>query len=103
MSEGAHQSYGVTPKKTWPMKNTWDLIKKKSSKYWKVVQLFKSLGETSMTSFHTWHYRWRESIGTWVVGMRSLISCMTRNIPYRIALFIWNVIGCFHGSHCMCI
>ena len=34
----------------------------------------------------------RESIGTWVVGMRSLISCMTRNIPYRIALFIWNMI-----------
>ena len=37
------------------------------------------------------------------MGMRSLISCMTRNIPYRIALFIWNVIGCFHGCHCMCI
>ena len=45
----------------------------------------------------------RESIKTWVVGMRSLISCMTRNIPYRIALFIWNVIGCFHGFHCMYI
>ena len=38
-----------------------------------------------------------ESVGTRVVGMRSLISCMTRNIPYRIALFIWNVIGRFHG------
>ena len=37
----------------------------------------------------------RESIGTRVVGMRSLISCMTRNIPYRIALFIWNMIWCF--------
>ena len=45
----------------------------------------------------------RESVGTQVVGMRSLISCMTRNIPYRIALFIWNVIGRFHGSHCICI
>ena len=32
----------------------------------------------------------RESVGTQVVGMRSLISCMTRNIPYRIALFIWK-------------
>ena len=24
-----------------------------------------------------------ESVGTRVVGMRSLMSCMTRNIPYR--------------------
>ena len=45
----------------------------------------------------------RESVGTWVVSMRSLISCMTRIIPYRIALFIWNVIESFHGFHCMCI
>ena len=29
---------------------------------------------------------------TRVVGMRSLISCMTRNIPYKIVLFIWNII-----------
>ena len=28
----------------------------------------------------------RESVGTRVVGMRSLISCMTRNIPYRICI-----------------
>ena len=28
---------------------------------------------------------------------------MIRNIPYRIALFIWNVIGFFHGCHCMFI
>ena len=45
----------------------------------------------------------RELVGTQVVGMRSLISCMTHNIPYRIALFIWNVIERFHGCHCMCI
>ena len=45
----------------------------------------------------------RESVGTRVVGMRSLISCMTRDIPYSIALFIWNVIGRFHVFHCMCI
>ena len=25
------------------------------------------------------------------------------DIPYRIASFIWNVIGCFRGGHCMCI
>ena len=25
------------------------------------------------------------------MGMRRLISCMTYNIPYRIALFIWNI------------
>ena len=37
----------------------------------------------------------RESVETRVVGLRSLISCMTRNIPYRIALFMWNMIGCF--------
>ena len=45
----------------------------------------------------------RESVETRVVGMRNLISCMTRNIPYRIALFIWNVIEYFHSCHCMCI
>ena len=33
----------------------------------------------------------RESLGTRVVGMRCLISCMTHNIPYMIALFIWNI------------
>ena len=31
----------------------------------------------------------RESVGTRVVGMRSLMSCMTRNVPYMITLFIW--------------
>ena len=36
-----------------------------------------------------------ESVGTRVMGMGSLISCMTRNIPYRIVLFMWNMIGCF--------
>ena len=45
----------------------------------------------------------RVSVGTRVVGIRSLISCMTRSIPYRIALFIWNVIGRFHGCNYMCI
>ena len=45
----------------------------------------------------------RELVKTRVVGMRGLISCMTRNIPYRITLFIWNVIGHFHVSYCMCI
>ena len=34
----------------------------------------------------------RELVETRVVGKRSLISCMTRNVPYRIVLFIWNVI-----------
>ena len=37
----------------------------------------------------------RESVGTRVVGMRRLISCMTHNISYRIVLFIWNMTGCF--------
>ena len=45
----------------------------------------------------------RELVRTRVVGMRSLISYMTRNIPYMITLFIWNVIGRVHGCHCMCI
>ena len=40
----------------------------------------------------------RKSVKTRVMGMRSLISCMTRKIPYRIALFIWNVIGRFRGT-----
>ena len=25
------------------------------------------------------------------MGIKRLISCMTHNIPYRIALFIWNI------------
>ena len=37
----------------------------------------------------------RDSVGTRDMGMRSLISCMTRNIPYRIVLFIWNMVLCF--------
>ena len=45
----------------------------------------------------------RESVRTRVMSMRSLISYMTRNIPYRIALFIWNMIGHFHDCHCICI
>ena len=32
-----------------------------------------------------------ESVGTQVVSMSGRISCMTQNIPYRIALFIWNM------------
>ena len=62
-----------------------------------------SLGETPMIGFTLSIAGVRESIGTRVVGMRSLISCITRNIPYRIALFIWNVIGRFHVCYCMCI
>ena len=50
-------------------------------------------GETPMTGFFTLGVVGvRESVGTWVVDMRSLISCMTRNIPYRITLFIWNMV-----------
>ena len=49
-----------------------------------------------MTSFRTPSFTCvRESVGTQVEGMRGLISCMTCNIPYRIALFMWNMIGCF--------
>ena len=33
--------------------NTWDLMK--LNKYLRVVQWVKSLGETPMTGFHTWH------------------------------------------------
>ena len=33
-----------------------------------------------------------ESVGSQVVSMSGCISCMTRNIPYRIALFIWNMV-----------
>ena len=33
-----------------------------------------------------------ELVKTRVVDMRSLISCMTWNIPYRITLFIWNMV-----------
>ena len=103
MSEGAQRSCGVTPKKTWPINNTRDLIIRK-------VQV--DIGGLSNSLSHlVKHQRLvftlgiagvRESVGTRVVSMRSLISCMTRNIPYRIALFIWNVIGRFHGYY-VCI
>ena len=33
-----------------------------------------------------------KSVGTRVVGIRSLISCMTQNIPYKITIFIRNMI-----------
>ena len=56
-----------------------------------------------MTGFHTWHCSVGESIEIRIVGMMSLISCMTRNIPCRIALFIRNVIECLYVCHCMCI
>ena len=42
----------VRPRKFATSKNTQDLMQ--LNKYWQVVQLVKSLGETSMTSFHTW-------------------------------------------------
>ena len=35
--------------------NTRDLVK--LNKHWRVFQLVKSLGETPMTGFHTWHCR----------------------------------------------
>ena len=40
----------------------------------------------------------RELVVTRVMGMGSLISCMTCNISYRIVLFMWNMIGCFMYS-----
>ena len=42
----------------------------------------------------------RESVETRVVGMRSLISCMTRNISYRIAFFEWNVVRYMYVIAC---
>ena len=43
----------VRPRKFANHKNTRDLMK--LNKYWRVVQWVKSLGETSMIGFHTWH------------------------------------------------
>ena len=60
MSEGEQRSYGVTPKKTWPMNNTRDLIKKKKIQV-DIRGFSNSLshfGETPMTGFHTWHCRY---------------------------------------------
>ena len=81
--------------------NTRDLVK--LNKYWRVVQWVESLGETPMIGFSQGIAGVRESVKTRVMGMRSLISCMPHNIPYRIVLFIWNVIGRFHVCRCMCI
>ena len=41
----------------------------------------------------------RESVGTRVIGMRSHISCMTCNIPYRTAFSVWNVIDLCMSLH----
>ena len=68
MSEGVRRSCNVTPKKTWPMNKHTGFDKLK-------------LEDGPM-----------ESVGARIVGMKSLISCMTQNIPYRIVLFIWNMI-----------
>ena len=91
MSEGVRQSCGVTPKKTWSM-----------NKHTRFDKIQMNIGELSKGLSHWVKHQWlvftlgvagvRELVKTWVVGMRSLISCMTRNIPYRIALFIWNMI-----------
>ena len=78
----------MRPQKFVTQINTWDLIKKNqvnirrltnSLSHWVKHQwLVFTLGITGV----------RESVETRVVGMRSLISCMTRNNPYRIALFV---------------
>ena len=43
----------VRPQKFATQINTRDLVK--LNKHWRVVQWVESLGETPMTSFHTWH------------------------------------------------
>ena len=52
-SVGRRAKLAVRPHKFSPHKNTRDL--ENLNEYWWVVQWVKSLGETSMTSFHTWH------------------------------------------------
>ena len=84
-----------------------------TNKHTEFDKIQMNIGELSNGLSHCVKHQWlvftlgiasvRESVGTQVVGMRSLISCMTRNIPYRITLLIWNVIRRFHGCHCMCI
>ena len=51
--------------------------KNKLNKYWRVVQWVKSLDETPMIGFTPALACVRESVKTRVMGMRSLISCMT--------------------------
>ena len=52
-------------------------------------------GGTPLTVFHPWRCMC-EGVGrARVVGMRNLISCMPHSIPYRIALFMWYMFGCF--------
>ena len=57
MSEGAQRSCNVTPKKTWPMNNTWDLIKKIQVN---TGGLSSSLSHLPIAGFHTWHCRCEE-------------------------------------------
>ena len=54
-SVGRHVKPAVRPRKFATQINTRDLVK--LNKHWRVVQWVESLGETSMTGFHTWHCR----------------------------------------------
>ena len=55
-SVGRHAKPAVRPQKFVTQINIRDLITN-SNEYWRVIQWVKSLGETPMTSFHTWHCR----------------------------------------------
>ena len=52
-SVGRRAKPAVRPRKFATHKNTRHLLN--LNKYWRVVQWVKSLGETPMTGFHTWH------------------------------------------------
>ena len=54
-SVGRRAKLAMRPQKFSTQINTRDLVK--LNKHWRVVQWVESLGETSITSFHTWHYR----------------------------------------------
>ena len=51
-SVGRRAKPTMRPRKFAIHKNTLDLVN--SNEYWRVVQWVKSLGETTMTGFHTW-------------------------------------------------
>ena len=53
-SVGRRAKLAMRPRKFITHKNTRDLVN--SNEYWRVGQWVKSLGETLMTSFHTWHF-----------------------------------------------
>ena len=81
----------VRPRKFATHENTRYLVN--SHKCWKVVQWFKSLGDTPMTGFHTWHCMCEGVDQDLGYGHEeSYLMHDMKKISCRIAFSIWNAV-----------